>query len=92
MTHIEEQVSSKFEEILKETRTNKIHNVTTDEEDVDSRHPGPSNSKRKGLRSEHASNTTLKRDRDQNDRFYPSEMSELRQPNTSLGIANETLD
>ena len=92
MTQIEEQLNSKFEEILKEIRTNKNHNVSFDEEDVDSRQPGPSNSKGKGLRSKHASNTTIERDRDQDDRFYPSEMSELKQPYTPLGIANETLD
>ena len=29
---------------------------------------------------------------DQDDRFYSSEMSELRQPYTPIGITNETLD
>ena len=91
MTQIEEQLNSKFEEILKEIRTNKTHSITTDEEDVESRQPDPSNSKGKGLRSKHASNTTMERNRDQDGRFYPSEMSELRQPYTPLGIANKTL-
>ena len=91
MTQIEEQLNSKFEEIPKEIRTNKNHNVTTDKEDVESRQLGPSNSKSKGLRNKHASNTTIERDRDQDDRFYPSEMSELRQPYTLLGITNEIL-
>ena len=59
MTQIEEQLNSKLEEILKEIRTNKTHNVTTDEEDVKSIQPGPSNSKRIGLRSKHVSNTTI---------------------------------
>ena len=90
MTKIEHQLNSKFEDILKEIRTNKNHNITTDKEDVESRQPGPSNSKGKGLRSKHASNTTIERDQD--DRFYPSEMNELRQPHTQLGIAKETLD
>ena len=31
-------------------------------------------------------------ERDQDDRFYSSEMSELRQPYTPIGIANETQD
>ena len=31
-------------------------------------------------------------ERDQDDRFYSSEMSELRQPYTPLGIAEDTLD
>ena len=77
MTQIERQLNSKFEEIPKEIRTNKIYNITTDKEDVESRQPGPSNPKTKGLRSKHASNMTTKRDQD--DRFNSSEMSELRQ-------------
>ena len=43
MTQIEHQLNSKFEEILKEIRANKNCNTTTDEEDVESRQPGPSN-------------------------------------------------
>ena len=92
MTQIKEPLTSKFEEILKEIRTNKNHYVTTDKEDVESRQPDPSSSESKGLRSKHASNTTIERDRDLDDRFYPSDMSELRQPYTPLGITNETLD
>ena len=92
MTQIEEQLNNKFEEILEEIRTNKTQNVTTDEEDVESRQPGPSNSRNKGLTSKHASNTTIERDRDQDDWFYPSGMGELRQPYTPFEIANETLD
>ena len=90
MTQIEHQLNSKFEGMLEEIKTNKNHNVTTDEEDVESRQPGPSNSKGKGLRSKHASYTTIERDQD--DWLDPSEISELRQPYTPLGIANETLD
>ena len=92
MTQIEEQLNNKFEEILKEIRTNRNYNRTTDEEDVERSQPGPSNSKNRSLRNKHASNTTLDRDKNQDDRFYPSEMSELRQPYIPLGIANETLD
>ena len=90
LTQIEHQLNSKFEEILKEIRTNKNYNVTTDEEDAESRQPGPSYPKTKGLRSKHASNMTIERDQD--DRFYSSEMSELRQPYTPIGIAIEILD
>ena len=89
MTQIEHQLNSKFEEILKEIRANKNCNTTTDEEDVESRQPGPSNSKPKSLRSKHASNMTIERDQD--DRFYSSEMSELRQPYTPIGITDETI-
>ena len=89
-TQIEHQLNSKFEEILKEIRANKNCNTTTDEEDVESRQPGPPNSKPKGLRSKHASNMTI--ERDQYDRFYSSEMSELGQPYTPIGITDETLD
>ena len=53
MTQIEYQLNSKFEEILKEIRANKNCNTTTDEEDVESRQPGPSDSKPKGLRNKH---------------------------------------
>ena len=90
MTQIEQQLNSKFEEILKEIRTNKNYNATTDEEDVESRQLGPSNPKTKGRRSEHASSTTIERDQD--DRVYPSEMSQIRQPYTPIGFANETID
>ena len=90
MTQIEHQLNSKFEEILKEIRANKNCNTTTDEADAESRQPGPSNSKPKGLRNKHASNMTIERDQD--DRFYSSEMSELRQPYVSIGITDETLD
>ena len=90
MTQIEHQLKSKFEEILEEIRTNKNYNATTDEEDVESRQPGTSNPKTKGLRSKHASNMIIERDQD--DRFYSSEISELRQSYIPIGIANETLD
>ena len=86
MSQIEEQLNNKIEEILKEIRTNRNYNITTDEEDVERSQPGHSNSKNRSLRNKHASNTTIDRDKNQDDRFYPSEMSELRQPYTPLGI------
>ena len=85
-------INNKFEEILKEIRTNKNYIVITDEEDAENNQPGPSNSKNKGLRNKHASNTTLDKNKNQDDRFYPSEMGELRQPYTPLGITEDTLD
>ena len=92
MTHIEEPLNSKFEGLLEQIRTNTNYNVTTDKQEVESKQPGLSNSKGKGLRRKHASNTAIERVRDQDDQFYSSEMSELRQPYTSQGISNETLD
>ena len=86
MTQIEEQVNNKFEEILKEIRTNRNYNTTTDEKDVERSQAGPSNSKNRSLRNKHASNTMLDRDKNQDDRFYSSEMSELRQPYTPLEL------
>ena len=91
MIQIEVQLN-KFEEIQKEIRTNRNYIITTDKEDAESSQPGPSNSKNRSLRNKHASNITIDRDKNHDDRFYPSEMSELRQPYTPLGIANETLD
>ena len=87
MSQIEEHLNNKFEEILKEN-----YIVITDEEDAENNQPGPSNSKNKGLRNKHASNTALDKNKNQDDRFYPSEMSELRQPYTPLGITENTLD
>ena len=90
ITQIEQPLNNKFVEILKEIRTNINCNIATGEEDVENRLPGLSNSKTKGLRSKHASNMTIEKDQD--DRFYSSEMSELRQLYTPLGIAEDTLD
>ena len=92
MSQIEGQLSNKFEEILKEIRRNKNHIEITDEEDAENNQPGPSNYRNKGLRSKHASSTTSDKNKNQDDRFYPSEMSELRQLYTPLGIAEDTLD
>ena len=89
MTQIEKQLNIKFEEILKEIRN---YIITTDEKDAENSQQGPPISKNKGLRNKRASNTTIDRDKNQDYRLYPSEMSELRQPCTPLGIANGTLD
>ena len=92
MSQIEEQLNNKFEEILKEIRTNKNCIVLTDEEDAENNQPGPSKYRNKGLRIKHASNSTSDKNKNQDDRFYPSQMSELRQQYTPLGIAEATLD
>ena len=92
MSQIEEQLNNKIEEILKEIRTNKNHIVITDEEHAENNQPGPSNYRNKGLRNKHASSTTSDKNKNQDDRFYPSEMGELRQPYTPLGIAEDILD
>ena len=80
MSQIEEQLNSKFEELLQEVTTNENYNITTDVEDAERNQPGPFNSKNRSLRNKHASNTTIDKDKNQDDRFYPSEKSELRQP------------
>ena len=56
MTQIEQQLNSKFEEILRETRPNRESNLANDEEDAENKRPGPSNSKNRSLRNNHASN------------------------------------
>ena len=43
MTQIEQQLNSKFEEILKEIRTNTESNLANDEEDADHNKPSTSN-------------------------------------------------
>ena len=92
MSQIEKQLNNKFEEILKEIRTNKNHIVITDEEDAENNQPGPSNYRNKGLKNKHASGTTSDKNKNQDDRFNSSEMCELRQPYTPLGIAEDNLD
>ena len=92
MSQIEEQLNNKFEEILKEVRTNKNYIAIKDEEDAENNQPGPSNYRNKGLRNKHASNSLSDKNKNQDDRLYPSEMSELRQPHTPLEIAEDTLD
>ena len=42
ITQIEEQLKSKFEEILEEIRANRNNNLTADEDDAENNKPGPS--------------------------------------------------
>ena len=92
MTQIEQQLNSNFEEILKRIRTNRESNLANDEEDVEDNGPSTSNPENKHLRRKHASNNEIDIDRNQDNRFQSSKMYELRQPRTSFGVANETLD
>ena len=94
MTQIEQQLKSKFEEILKEIRTNRESNLINDEEDDENNRASTSNSENKHFRRKHASasNNEIDKDKNQDNRFQSSEMYELRQPSTPLGVANETLD
>ena len=90
MSQIEQQLNSKFEEILKEIGTNKENNVADDDEGAENKRPSTSNSENRHLRKKHASNNEI--DRDQDNRFQSSEMHELRQPTTPFGLVNETLN
>ena len=92
MTQIEQQLNSKFEEILKEIRTNRESNLINDEEDAENKRPSTSNSENKHLRRKHASNNEIEKDKNLDNRFQLSEMYELRQPSTPFGVANETLE
>ena len=92
MTQIEQQLNSNFEEILKRIRTNRESNLANDEEDVEDNGPSTSNPENKHLRRKHASNNEIDIDRNQDNRFQSLKMYELRQPRTSFGVANETLD
>ena len=90
MSQIEQQLNSKFEEILKEIRTNKENNVADGDEGAENNRPSTSNSENRHLRKKHASNNEI--DRDQDNRFQSSEMHEFRQPTTPFGLVNETLN
>ena len=92
VTQIEQQLITKIEEILKEIRTNRDRNLVNDEEDGVYNRPTTSNPENKLLRSKHASNTEIGKDKNQDNCFQSSEMYELRQPSTPFGVANETLD
>ena len=92
MAQIEEQLKSKFGEILKEIRLNRSSYIISDGEDAENITPGPFNSEKRSLKKKHASNTPMDKDQNQDDRFQSSEMSELRQPYAPLGVVNETLD
>ena len=93
MTQIGQQLNSKFEEILKEIRTNKESNLVDDGEDAEDNRPSTSNSENRNLRKK-KTNPTMKltKNRNQDNRFQSSEKHELGQPSTPLGVANTTLD
>ena len=88
MSQIEEQLNSKSVEILKEIRANK----NCREKDSENCCPGPSSSWNKHLKNKHASNSENNKDRIQDSCFTSSDMDELRQPSTPLGVVKETLD
>ena len=92
MTQIEEQLNSKFEEILKEIRVDRNSYILSDEEDAENKRQGPSNLENITLRKKDAANISIDKDKNQDDRFQPSDMNKLRQPHIPLGIVNETLD
>ena len=92
MTQIEQQLNSRFEEILKEIRTNKKSDLVDVEEDAEDDRPGTSNSGNKHFSRKHASNNEINRNKNQDNHFQSSEMHELRQPSTTFGIVNATLD
>ena len=92
MTQKEKQLNSKSEERLKEIRTNRNSYMISDEDDAENNRPGPSNLENRTLRKKHTSNIAKDIDKNQYDRFQYSEMNELRQPYTPLGVVNETLD
>ena len=91
-TQIEQQLNSKFEEILKEIRTYKENNLVDDEEDAEDNRTSTSKSENRYLRKKHASHNGIDKNENQDNRFQSSEMHELRQPSTPFGIANVTLD
>ena len=92
MTPIDQQLISKFEEILKEIRTHRDSNLANDEEDAENKRPSTSKPENKFLRRKHASNIENNKDRIQDNRFPSSDMDELRQPSTPFGVVNEILD
>ena len=74
---------------MKEIRANKNYERGKDDELCD---PGPSSSGNKHLKKKHASNIKNNKNRIQGNHFLSSDMDELRQPTTPLGVVNETLD
>ena len=92
MTQIEQQLDSKFEEILKEKRTNRESCLVDNEEDAENNRPVTSNSENEHLRRKHASDKVIDKDRNQHNHFQSSEMYELGQPTTPSGDLNETLN
>ena len=82
MTQIEQQLNSKFEEIVKGIRTNRQSNLANDEEDVEDKRPSTSNPENKHLRRKHASNNEFDKDKNQDNSFQSSELYELGQSPT----------
>ena len=89
MSQFEEHINSKFSEILKEI---KVHKNCDRDEDDENCSLGPSSSGNKHLKQKHASNIENYKDKIQDNHFPSSDMDELRQPSTPLGVVNETLD
>ena len=73
LTQIEQQLNSKFEEILKEIRTNRDSNLANDEEDAEDNRPSSSYSENTSLRRKHASNNEIDKGTNQDNRFQSSE-------------------
>ena len=92
MTQNDEQLNSKFEEILNENRVNRNNYIVSDDDNAENNRPSPSNLENRTLRKKHASNIAIDKDKNQDDRFESSKMNELRQLYTPLGVVNETLD
>ena len=88
-SQIEEHSNCKIEEFLKEIRANRNCDRRKDDENCD---PGPSSSGNKHLKKKHASNIKNNKNRNQDNHFPPSDMDELRQSTTPLGVVNENLD
>ena len=71
---IEQQLNSKFEEILKGIRTNRESNLANDEEDAEDSRAITSNPEKRHLRRKHASNNEIDKDRNQDNRLQSPEM------------------
>ena len=91
MTQIEQQLNSKFEEKLKEIRTNKENILIDDEEDAEDNRPSTSNPENRYLRKKDASTNETDKIRNQDNHFQSSKMHELRQPSNPFGVGNVTL-
>ena len=74
ITQIEQQLSSKFEEIIKEIRTKRESDLANDEEDAEDNRPSTSNPENRHLRRKHASNNEIDKDKNQYNCFQSSEM------------------
>ena len=85
MSQIKEHLNNKFEEKLEEIKANRNKNTTSDEEDA-------SNSENNLPRRKHASNTKFDKNKSQDNYFQSSNMHEVRQLSTPLGVVNEKLD